>query len=1231
MLAADTQSFLAPSEGFHLPQETHVMLTEPQFGVSALALYCTFADLEARGFSRTVFLAYVTPDADKIMRQLDNILYDLGRIAALLRYGNRINFLADVRRRIADLQYTRSATPTTNLGKIDELLTTMRNIDASLCHALESDAMAMQLHHRHVRRLARMQAMALASADGGRQRQPSLLADRGPNGSNKGHHDSPLTANHNRQETPFTLASAIETGGSPPLTALTDELAGGNSNLLHGLATKTGTERSTHGQRHNTITEASVTSARVAATALIRRRSSRLHLQQNANDQALDRNPRHGSTTNANTAAGNDPFEHLDEDQAGGSATRAPVSADTHGRRRADTLNDDRSPFFATSDRAEARHQPQLDGDNALLRRVRADSSLDLPLSSSPEAHLRAAADPTRKHPGNQFHFQELEQSLEVDPNVLQSSVIFDANNYNPRIFDVMQNRNFRKKLKSLRQLTGFFYRDAMRALTRLRDHYYRQLSVLTLEQKDTLLLRPPSTLLTVGRCVLMNFYLEPSPEQDEAGSSPQGDSKIARRTLNFEGATSHGRTGRDSRPEEASSSGKLWQSATNPATDVNFATTGGYAANPLAQPTDAEFFTDFATADEESPVVNDGGGLTHSMPMATGSASDRAFHTDFLRSSSPISQSSYMDALSFRTAEGMIEDQDGRLVAHTGSESAYATPARLTNSTSHGREFFPSMGGGYDAGSEMDDEFVDPFEFAEEEEEEEKEGEGRGENDSLSGGAYQHDRSFDQAEVPLEPEFQASALPNAERKPQDSDSDGNAEDDPEVRGSDNNNRKRQLFTVEERASTSGNEGLRTPSSASVSELTPQASEIGPATPSTLQDNEAPPSSGGTVGGVGAKRNAGGALRPSSLSLLPEHGTVDEAGDGLGPAPVARLPAALSSLTAEKLRDQQDKALIRQQGQQQLANGSNSTDGGLSAEISAQANVATAAALLSEQLLTSPAPNLSAPPTGGRKILASRTVTTPAPHGSSAERSAGAEGVHEVRQAIRYQFRYPFQSAADHIAHPSPHKPGTGLLYYRDTYSFLPHVVYALLAGRCVFIVASPQREADVRHLVTALWFCVPGHSPWNQVVAWRAVPNMAPKFPELSRIKLMGMSRAVAQRLSQSVLRQARVFDLDAGTFTGAPYAGEYVQDMLDRQHRFPSESTLLAHMHDIYLQLAHKAFLFYHEFCLRTEREDPQVLGLQPCSPWHDEMLAREFCASNGVTGRCVFVCWREWVGSI
>ena len=69
----------------------------------------------------------------------------------------------------------------------------------------------------------------------------------------------------------------------------------------------------------------------------------------------------------------------------------------------------------------------------------------------------------------------------------------------------------------------------------------------------------------------------------------------------------------------------------------------------------------------------------------------------------------------------------------------------------------------------------------------------------------------------------------------------------------------------------------------------------------------------------------------------------------------------------------------------------------------------------------------------------------------------------------------PFHSSADHVMHRSKHKPGYGLLKLRSRCSFIMPMVFALLRGRTLVLMAHPDNEMEVRDLITVLRLFVPG------------------------------------------------------------------------------------------------------------------------------------------------------------
>eukprot|EP00038_Savillea_parva_P010779 m.192704 g.192704 ORF g.192704 m.192704 type:complete len:798 (-) comp18728_c0_seq1:123-2516(-) len=193
------------------------------------------------------------------------------------------------------------------------------------------------------------------------------------------------------------------------------------------------------------------------------------------------------------------------------------------------------------------------------------------------------------------------------------------------------------------------------------------------------------------------------------------------------------------------------------------------------------------------------------------------------------------------------------------------------------------------------------------------------------------------------------------------------------------------------------------------------------------------------------------------------------------------------------------------------------------------------------------------------------------------------------------------QSAGEHVALDPRYKPGGGLLELRDQCSFLPHVVYSLLSGRPVVVLATPRNESRVRELIRTLWLFVPGHSENEKVISWRqSVPL---QLAELNRIRLIGLSKNIHNPLSKTVERFVTKIDFEKEMFYGPPYGKrtapfDIVGRMLLMDHDVPSESALIAHVHAEFLRVATVAFLYFHEVCL-ANTTDKSGVGQRPDEP--------------------------------
>ena len=184
--------------------------------------------------------------------------------------------------------------------------------------------------------------------------------------------------------------------------------------------------------------------------------------------------------------------------------------------------------------------------------------------------------------------------------------------------------------------------------------------------------------------------------------------------------------------------------------------------------------------------------------------------------------------------------------------------------------------------------------------------------------------------------------------------------------------------------------------------------------------------------------------------------------------------------------------------------------------------------------------------------------------------------------------KLPFHSSADHVAHTSQHKPGFGLLTLQARCSYLPHLLFALLSGRMVVVLANPAAEHKVRQLITVLRLFVPGHSRREQVIPWRQ--QAAPlQLADLARIKLIGLSKQTGggRGLPTNLRGAVSVLDFEKELLVTPRYDGAALDRLntpkgSDTGMFWRSENLLLAHVHEMFMELASKAFLYFHTLCL-------------------------------------------------
>ncbi|KJE90016.1 hypothetical protein, variant [Capsaspora owczarzaki ATCC 30864] len=176
-------------------------------------------------------------------------------------------------------------------------------------------------------------------------------------------------------------------------------------------------------------------------------------------------------------------------------------------------------------------------------------------------------------------------------------------------------------------------------------------------------------------------------------------------------------------------------------------------------------------------------------------------------------------------------------------------------------------------------------------------------------------------------------------------------------------------------------------------------------------------------------------------------------------------------------------------------------------------------------------------------------------------------------------------SFADHVYSRSKTKPGSGLLEFRARYSFAKHLVFALLKGRPVVVIGKNENEGSVRNIVTALSLFVAGPSN-KQVIPWILRPLA---LSDLARCKLVGMSKQYS--LPKAVERYVSVFDFENETARTPTYQGTFIDIMLSKNRLFKDEDAFLASVHCSLLEMASKAFFFYHLYCLSAGDRSAQT----------------------------------------
>uniref|UniRef100_A0A2C9LXQ7 UDENN FLCN/SMCR8-type domain-containing protein n=1 Tax=Biomphalaria glabrata TaxID=6526 RepID=A0A2C9LXQ7_BIOGL len=172
------------------------------------------------------------------------------------------------------------------------------------------------------------------------------------------------------------------------------------------------------------------------------------------------------------------------------------------------------------------------------------------------------------------------------------------------------------------------------------------------------------------------------------------------------------------------------------------------------------------------------------------------------------------------------------------------------------------------------------------------------------------------------------------------------------------------------------------------------------------------------------------------------------------------------------------------------------------------------------------------------------------------------------------------------ISNSSIGKPGSCILEVLSSYQNLHHIIYSLLSGRPVLIAASVRLEQEVIKLVRALTIFVPMTKRKRQnVLEWTSKPL---SIVDLAKLKLVGICRPDKRSLDSfipcAVKKTCSIVDLEKRVIIASPYQGFYISAMMSKRKLFKTDVQYLSYIHWWLMELAAKAFLFFHSFCLSS-----------------------------------------------
>ncbi|OWF37554.1 guanine nucleotide exchange protein smcr8a-like [Mizuhopecten yessoensis] len=165
-----------------------------------------------------------------------------------------------------------------------------------------------------------------------------------------------------------------------------------------------------------------------------------------------------------------------------------------------------------------------------------------------------------------------------------------------------------------------------------------------------------------------------------------------------------------------------------------------------------------------------------------------------------------------------------------------------------------------------------------------------------------------------------------------------------------------------------------------------------------------------------------------------------------------------------------------------------------------------------------------------------------------------------------------------------------GIYKLLNNYNNMHHVIYSLLTGRPVIVIATASFEKDVKEIVRALQHFLPnnprcpgGANP-NCCLTWL---SHIPKITDLGGMKLVGVCRPEKKPMDRFITpafkRFVTILDVDRRLLLSPMYQGSFLTLLISKKKSFKFESdALLAYVKGLLSEISSKAFIFFHLFCL-------------------------------------------------